>query len=203
MRRIVLEKVCKAYAGKAVLRDVSLTLEEGKPVCLMGPSGAGKTTLTRILLGLEKSDSGTVTLPEPCRFAAVFQEDRLLEGLSAEGNLRFILGRAYERERSQAMLDALALSDAGSKSAGEYSGGMKRRLSLSRALLAPSDALVLDEPFAGLDRDTRRLCLEAVRTHASGKLLLLVTHEPSDADALGASVYTLAGSGLPSRDETE
>lgn len=189
--RIVGEHLWKSYGGAAVLRDVSLAVTQEEPVCLMGPSGVGKTTLLRLLMGLERPDRGRVTAPEGMRWAAVFQEDRLLEQRSALGNLRFALGPALDAERAAQLLEELGLGDAGDKPARDYSGGMRRRLALARALLSPADALALDEPFAGLDGDTRLRCLAAVRRLTAGRPVVLASHDAGDAGALGARVVTL------------
>jgi len=119
----------------------------------------------------------------------VFQEDRLLEHLSAEGNLRFVLGRVYDPAAARALLDRLGLPDTGAQPVREFSGGMKRRLALARALLAPFDALALDEPFTGLDRENRDLALACIRETAGDRPVLLVTHDA--ADAAGSPVVTL------------
>lgn len=146
MKTLTGEHLWKSYGGAEVLRDVSLTVTEAEPVCLMAPSGSGKTTLLRILMGLERADRGRVTAPEGLRWAAVFQEDRLLEQLDAMGNLRFALGPALDVEKAAALLTELGLGDVGDKPARDYSGGMKRRLALVRALLAPADALPWTSP---------------------------------------------------------
>ena len=174
--KIHIENLCKSYGGSPVLKNVSFTAGPGV-TCIMAPSGSGKTTLLRILLGLERPDSGTVGLPEKCRWSAVFQEDRLLEGLDAMGNLRFVLGSALDEAAALALLAELGLEDAVGKPAREFSGGMKRRLALARALLAPFDVLALDEPFTGLDQDNRERAWQCVREHAAGKPVLLVSHE--------------------------
>lgn len=177
--------LCKSYGGETVLRDVSFTAGPGV-TCLMAPSGAGKTTLLRILLGLETADSGTMRIPADCRWAAVFQEDRLLEQLDAADNLRFALGAAYDETAARALLAELGLGEVGDKRVRDWSGGMKRRLALARALLAPSDALALDEPFTGLDADNRAAAQRCVARAAREKIVLLVSHED---DALtGAEV---------------
>lgn len=191
MKQIAAEHLWKSYGGVEVLRDVSLTAAEGEPVCLMAPSGTGKTTLLRLLMGLERPDRGRVVTPPGLRWAAVFQEDRLLEHLDAMGNLRFALGPGLERERAAALLEELWLGDVGDKAVRDYSGGMKRRLALARALLAPADALALDEPFAGLDGESRDRCLGAIRRLTAGRILLLASHDGADAPALGARVETL------------
>ena len=181
------EHVSKSYDGVAVLRDVSFSASCGV-TCVMAPSGTGKTTLLRILLGLEQPDKGSVTR---CRWSAVFQEDRLLEHLNAMENLRFVLGNALDEAAARALLERLHLADTGEKKVRDFSGGMKRRLALSRALLSPSDALALDEPFTGLDEENRRRCLDCIQEAAREKPVLLVTHDPADAEALGATVIRL------------
>ena len=148
------KNLCKAYGDRPVLENVSFTVGVGV-TALWGPSGVGKTTLLRILLGLEKPDSGEL-MGTAVRWSAVFQEDRLLEGLDALGNLRFALGTDYEEAKAAAMLTALGLTWETGKPVREWSGGMKRRLALARALLAVSDAVALDEPFTGLDEENRR-----------------------------------------------
>lgn len=189
---IVAKHLRKRYGGTEVLRDVSFTLRPGIH-CLMGPSGQGKTTLLRILLGLEAADSGEILGAEHCRWAAVFQEGRLLEGLSARENLRFALGPNWQEREAEALLTALGLDLGEKKPVRAWSGGMKRRLALARALLAESDALALDEPFTGLDRESRERAIRAIQHHTAGKPVLLVTHDESDAAALGAEVLTLDG----------
>ena len=92
---IAVKHLCKSFGGRTVLRDLTFTAGPGI-TAVMAPSGTGKTTLLRILLGLERPDSGTVEGLAGKRLTAVFQEDRLLEHLSAEGNLRFVLGRVYD-----------------------------------------------------------------------------------------------------------
>lgn len=188
---IRVRNLCKSYNGRPVLRDVTFTAGPGV-TCVMAPSGCGKTTLLRILLGLETADGGTVEGTD-CRWAAVFQEDRLLEHLDAAENLRFVLGRDYDGSRVSALLAELGLGDVGAKPVREYSGGMRRRLALARALLAESEALALDEPFAGLDGETRRQAREVLRRRAGARTVLLVTHDPEDAAGLGAETVRLSG----------
>lgn len=186
-----LRNICKAYNGRPVLENVSFTADTGI-TALWAPSGAGKTTLLRILLGLERPDSGTL-IGTDVRWAAVFQEDRLLEGLDAVGNLRFALGADYDAASAAAMLAALGLDDLGGKPVRTYSGGMKRRLALARALLASSDAVALDEPFTGLDGENRQRAVAAIRRVAETKPVLLVTHDRADLDALDAVAVSLSG----------
>ena len=185
---IAVRNLCKSFGEQTVLRDLSFTSGPGI-TCVMAPSGSGKTTLLRILLGLERPDSGTVEGLAGKRLSAVFQEDRLLEHLSAGGNLRFVLGRDYDGEAARAMLVRLGLPDTGAQPVREFSGGMKRRLALARALLVPFDALLLDEPFTGLDRENRERARAAILEAAGERPVLLVTHDPADAG--GAPVVAL------------
>ena len=184
------ENLTKRYGGRTVLDGVSFALQEGV-TCLMAPSGAGKTTLLRLLLGLEKADGGQITGLAGRRISAVFQEDRLLPGLDAEGNLRFVLGADCDEGRAAELLGELGLGDAGGKTVRDYSGGMRRRLSLARALLFPCDILLLDEPFTGLDPENRARASERVRRSGAGRIVFVVTHEASDAEALGADILRL------------
>ena len=169
-----IENLCKAFDGRPVLEHVTFTAGTGV-TCVMAPSGAGKTTLLRILLGLERPDSGNFT--GNVRWAAVFQEDRLLEHLDAMGNLRFVLGAALDETAAGALLTELGLGDTAGKPVREFSGGMKRRLALARALLAPFDLLALDEPFTGLDGDNRDRAWRCVLDRTAGRTVLLVSHE--------------------------
>ena len=186
---IAVKHLCKSFGGRTVLRDLTFTAGPGI-TAVMAPSGTGKTTLLRILLGLERPDSGTVEGLAGKRLTAVFQEDRLLEHLSAEGNLRFVLGRVYDPAAARALLDRLGLPDTGAQPVREFSGGMKRRLALARALLAPFDALALDEPFTGVDGPRAARLMEAVR--ALEVPVLLSAHE-GDTLALADQIFFFQG----------
>lgn len=178
MTEIRVQNLCKTYGDHVVLHNLSFTASVGV-TRILGRSGAGKTTLLRILLGLDQPDSGSL-FGTNCRWAAVFQEDRLLGHLDAEDNLRFALGSAYNAAAAKTLLGELGLADVGSKPICEYSGGMKRRLALARALLAPSDALILDEPFTGLDEENRSIALRCILHAAQTKPVLLASHEALD-----------------------
>ena len=184
-----LRNISKSYHGRPVLQNVSFTIEPGV-TALWAPSGAGKTTLLRILLGLERPDSGEL-LGTGVRWSAVFQEDRLLDGLDAMGNLRFALGSGWDEAAARRLLAELGLSDAEDRPVREWSGGMKRRLALARALLADAEAIALDEPFAGLDTENRRRGAECIARRAETTPVLLVTHDRADLEALNARIIEL------------
>ena len=186
--QIIVRDLTKSYGDSLVLDHVSLNLESGCPCCLMAPSGSGKTTLFRILMGLETADSGTIEGLEGRSFSAVFQEDRLLEGYTALQNIRFVTGRGYPAHELTAIIKHLLPEDSLKKPVSEFSGGMKRRLSLLRALLVPFDLLILDEPFNGLDSENRKKAAALVRNRAQDKILLFAAHTKEDAALLGAEI---------------
>lgn len=188
---IIIDKLCKFYGGNAVIRDFRLTLKPGRTYCLMAPSGAGKTTLFRILLGLESPDSGTIHGLSDHRISAVFQEDRLLEGYTALQNLRLVTGRQYTNTELANILLTLFPEDALKKPICEFSGGMKRRTAILRALLAPSSFLIMDEPFTGLDYETRLKTIGLIKEYTKRKIFLVSTHLEEDVSLLEARLIHL------------
>jgi NitT/TauT family transport system ATP-binding protein len=188
---VVIENLVKKYGDIPVLSGLNLTLKPGV-TCLMAPSGAGKTTLIRILLGLEKQGGGTITGLEHARLSAVFQDDRLLLHWDALDNLRFALGKLSNEKSALDILEELGLSDWKGKPVQSFSGGMKRRLALARAVSVPFDFLALDEPFTGLDDDNRLRAAHALKRRILGKTVLLVSHDAGDAEVLGAKVVGLS-----------
>lgn len=182
MSDLILEHIEKRFGDKIVLRDLSARFPAGACTAIMGPSGCGKTTLLRIILGLERPDGGRV-LGRRFPMSAVFQENRLFEDFSALSNLAAVSPKA-SREEMARHLTALGLGDSLSAPARTLSGGMKRRVAIARAVLAPGEILVLDEPFTGLDRETKGVVLDYLKTHTKGRTLLLVTHDPAEREAL-------------------
>ena len=186
MKNIVtLNSIKKSYDAHTVLDGVSHVIDEN--TAIMGASGNGKTTLVRIVMGLERADSGEVSFTQRPRFSVVFQEDRLFEGFGAVENITAIIGRSRENENRATELFCELLIDSSelSKPVRDFSEGMKRRVAVARALLADSNILVLDEPFKGLDEDTRDRTAAVIRKYAEGKLILLVTHDTHEAELLG------------------
>lgn len=187
-----IQNLSKSYEGERVLENVNLTFLENRAYCLMAPSGAGKTTLFRILLGLEQPDSGEICGLSGLRRAAVFQEDRLLEGFTALENIRFVTGRRYTNPFLEKEIRRLLPEEALKKPVCEFSGGMRRRTAILRALLAPSDLILMDEPFTGLDRETKLLAAELIKEYSEGKLLLFSTHQEEDAALLDAEILRVS-----------
>ena len=189
---ISIKNLSKSFDGKPVLTGFSCELPEKGVIALMGRSGIGKSTLINLLLGLRKPDSGEIILPAGMRFSAVFQEDRLLPHLSARENLLLTTGRG--QTDIDAALTALSLNPEEKSPVRTYSGGMQRRVSLARGVLFPADALLMDEPFRGLDAETRAQAIEFVRREWKDRLIILVTHDPEEARLMGAEkIITIGG----------
>ena len=190
MSDIILRSISKAYNGLAVFDNFSAVFPNGSITAVMGPSGCGKTTLVNILLGLTACDSGEISgIPE--KLSAVFQEDRLCEVFSPPANIRLVTGKSRSDAEIARCLSALGLQDALNRPVSQLSGGMKRRVSLARALLAEYDLLVLDEPFKGLDADTRGMVMAYVKDQAAGKTVILVTHDEHEAASLSQNIIRL------------
>ena len=167
---IVITDLCKSFGNTPVLQRFTWTVD--RPMVLMGRSGCGKTTLLRILLGLESADSGTVTGVETP--AAVFQEDRLCPQLTAAANLT-LTGHGLTPQDAELALPAARLS-----------GGQKRRAALLRALLCrDAKMLLLDEPFTGMDAELVEDAVAATKRLAGERPTILVTHDRTAADLLG------------------
>ena len=196
---IRLERVSKSFGEKRVLADFSLDLPDSGAVCLFGPSGCGKTTLLRLICGLEEPDGGRIDVPKGTRFSVHFQEDRLLPWCTVRENLAL----AMPEERVDGWLRAIGLPDVGKQYPDELSGGMRRRVALARALGHDSDVLILDEPLRELDAPTADRMLSLIREHQRGRLLLLVTHDRAQAEALGCRMIEMPGGGGAYADASE
>ena len=182
---ILVKNIEKSFGQQTVLKDLSYTFPAGKTTCIMGESGCGKTTLLRIMMGLEKPDEGSVSGIQKGRVAVVFQEDRLCENLSAAANLRLVRKHLPQEEIEEAFRE-VRLEDAWKKPVRELSGGMKRRVAILRALLAEADCIIMDEPLKGLDEETKEQTIRYIRSRTDGKTLIVVTHEEKEAEMLGA-----------------
>ena len=187
---LTIEHLTKQFGEKTLFQDLCLTVDG--PAVLWAPSGWGKTTLLRILMGLDTPTAGRVR--GVGRAAAVFQEDRLCPQLTALQNVTLVLPGSEKQYKEQIEADfqqlgmdtaALALP------AARLSGGQKRRTALLRALWAPSDTLLLDEPFTGMDPDTLAAAAALLRTRCGTKPVLLATHDREAIRLLGWPVIEL------------
>lgn len=180
-----IKNVSKSYGAEQVLENVSFEINEGDAVVISGPSGRGKTTLLRLMMGLEKPDSGEI-IGTPEKIAAVFQEDRLPPEFTALKCVRMTSPKSASKAEIENRLTELGLGEHINKPVSELSGGMKRRVAICRAVLGSSDAVYMDEPFTGLDYDTKVRVIEYVKKYCTGKTLVVVSHSSEDAELLGA-----------------
>ena len=186
---IIIKDLYKSYGENKVLESLDAVIEKGRISCLMGPSGEGKTTLLNILMGLENADSGVIeNLPH--NKSAVFQEDRLCESFSAFTNVKIVSDRLAD-QTIIAHLKQVGLGEAVNQKVSTLSGGQKRRVALVRAILAEKDVLFLDEPFIGLDQDTKKLVTDYLLNNTAYTTVIMVTHDVDEAESLGAKVLNL------------
>lgn len=186
---VVAVNIRKAFGDNVVLDGFSHNFPDGSLTAVVGQSGCGKSTLLSVLMGILPADSGSVSCPD--RKSAVFQEDRLCENLTASANIRLVTGRKYSRAEIGAELAAIGLDGCGSKAVRELSGGMKRRVALLRALLAEYEVLFLDEPFKGLDEQTKRSVMEYCKEKTRGRTVIFVTHDRNECEFLADEIIQL------------
>ena len=205
-------KLSVAGVGKdfliPVIDSVSFDVDTGDFVCLLGPNGCGKTTLLRIIGGIEPATRGSVLLDgKPVvadqwherKVGVVFQEDRLLPWLSLHDNVALVLkplgvDAAERRARSARYLEVVGLRGFEDYYPGRVSGGMRQRAAIARALAIEPDVLLMDEPFGALDAQNRRIMQNEVRRiwQATGRTILFVTHSIEEAAAIGTTLVMLS-----------
>ena len=187
MMDIAVKNVYKAYGDKKVLNDISVAFPVGRCTCIMAESGKGKTTLLRLIMGLEAPDSGSITgVPE--RLSVVFQEDRLCEDFSIAANIRMVLNKDTDRSDDdiRKLLSELSLDEDIETPVSKLSGGMKRRVAIARAIAYDSDWLILDEPFKGLDETTRDKAIDTITQKR--KSVIMVSHNLAEAERMNATI---------------
>jgi len=176
---IALDNLHKSYGELHVIRGVTHRFPERGVVAITGKSGSGKTTLLHMILGLIPPDSGEIT--GVSQMGAVFQEDRLIGSLSVAANLKLI-------ERDERLIDRhlreVGLYEFRGEPIFALSGGMKRRLAIARAVMYPCESMAMDEPFKGLDADTRAEVISYVLNACPERLILFVSHEPEELERM-------------------
>ncbi|TLS36113.1 ABC transporter ATP-binding protein [Pseudalkalibacillus caeni] len=193
---ITVNNVTKNFGKHNVLNDISLGIQNAEIFGLLGPSGAGKTTLVKIIAGIDTATTGNVSvlgtempnLEIMKRIGYMAQSDALYEELTAKENLEFFgriygLKRTQRRQRIAEVMDIVGLTEDLNKKVNKYSGGMKRRLSLAAALLHRPELLILDEPTVGIDPVLRKSIWQELETlREQGTTILVTTHVMDEAD---------------------
>ena len=178
-----------AYGEKQIFGGFSLEIPDGARSCIFGGSGCGKTTLLRLITGLEEPADGSIETGG-VRFSAVFQEDRLCEEFSAVSNVRLVAHKSFSKADAENLLSLLGIDDF-KKKVHDFSGGMKRRVAIARAIAADCDVILLDEAFKGLDADTRKNVIDVFRRYTEGKTIIAVTHDYEEAVLMNAGIVKL------------
>ena len=184
---IQFKDITKIYDGKKVLDRINLSIDtesDSRDVLLKGPSGIGKTTLLRIMAGIENSDSGSIEITmgeaagggKKLRIGMVFQENRLLEQFSAVENVTCV-DSMISRTRAVEELKKVLEEEALDKPVRELSGGMQRRVAIVRAMLPASDLLIMDEPLTGLDPETRDRVIRYIMENKGRIPLIMASHD--------------------------
>lgn len=171
-----------SFGDVPLFESFSFEIKDGI-YALMGKSGSGKTTLIRILAGLEKPLNGSITIDKPVSVS--FQENRLFPWYTALKNVEIV----SDKSTATKILTELMLEDSLNKYPSELSGGMKRRVSLARALSANSKTILLDEPFAGLDDETAENTMNVIKKYSKGKVVLISTHNNNIAKKLNSIIF--------------
>ena len=180
---ILMEKINKSYGDKEVLRDFTTKFEEGTVTFITGESGIGKTSIIRILMGLEGYQSGSISGLEGKEISVVFQDDCLCDKLSLDKNLSMVIdGQQGKEQDLDRLLGIFGLEGYRHKRVAELSGGMKRRLAILRAILYPHNLMIMDEPFKGLDEENKKLVMGQVGKSLVGKTAIIVTHDKTEID---------------------
>lgn len=194
---LVLDDVRFSYTDKLVLDGLSLHLSTDERICLMAPTGTGKTTLISLLTAQHEPQAGSVSSPD--RMGVVLQQSTLIGSLSALQNVLITCGNSdrAKKERSsdtswiERELDALLPEDSIHKPAADLSGGTRRLTEIARALLGSGEAIILDEPFTGLDANAHERACAFILKHLNGRPLLFTTHHAEDATHLNARIIEL------------
>lgn len=190
LKKIELVNCTVAYNDEIILDSFNVRFDNGKVYGITGQSGIGKTTLLKVISGLEKPVAGECHSDTQVK-AVVFQENRLFEEYTALDNVFATGNCCMQPEAVQEALEKLLPKDSLSKPLKEYSGGMKRRVEVARAMLSDCDVVLLDEPFNGLDEDTKGKTITFINEYKQDRTILFTTHCSADIEKVKAEEYKL------------
>lgn len=192
-----IQKLCKSYDNLNVFQDFNMEILENHITCILGPSGCGKTTLLNMISGVLKEDDGIFLGFDNKVTSYLFQEPRLLDWKSVWGNIEFILKDIYQKEERERIIskyiEMVGLDEFKDYYPHKLSGGMMQRVAIARAFAYPSDILLMDEPFKGLDIKIKESLINAFVKlwNDDPRTVIFVTHDIEEAVLLGDIVYVL------------
>ena len=187
---LYLTGISKSFGDKQVLCDLSLKVDDGASLALLGPSGSGKSTLLYIMAGLLPPDAGEM-VNDFARVGYVFQDDRLLPWLNVRDNITAVTG--CTPAEAEMWLDAMELTGEAVNYPDSLSGGMRQRVNIARALAFDPDLLLLDEPFKGLDRALRTRVMKRIAAWRGERAMVLVTHDSTECDEMMCETELIFG----------
>ena len=182
-----------------VLKELNLSIKKNKITVILGRSGCGKTTLLRLIAGLEGVSLGEIKFKEPAKIGFVFQEPRLMPFLNVYENIVFALKKhEMDEVKINRLISMIGLSDFKFAAVSQLSGGMSSRVSLARVLAYEANLILMDEPFAALDAFTRASMQAEVLKLQAGKTIIFITHNVDEALYLADEIILLEKGGMKS-----
>ncbi|MDO4874905.1 MAG: ATP-binding cassette domain-containing protein [Campylobacter sp.] len=182
-----------------VLKELNLSIKKDKITVILGRSGCGKTTLLRLIAGLESVSLGEINFKEQAKIGFVFQEPRLMPFLNVYENIVFALKKhEIEAAKIDSLISMIGLSDFKFAAVSQLSGGMSSRVSLARVLAYEANLILMDEPFAALDAFTRASMQAEILKLQAGKTIIFVTHNVDEALYLADEIILLEKGGIKS-----
>ncbi len=184
--KIQLNNLCKAYGDKVIFENYTRTINFDGILIIQGKSGLGKTTLMRLIAGLEKADKGEI-IKSAEKISFMFQEDRLIPFVTVLKNLASVC----DEEKALKYLRLMGLESEKDNSPTALSGGMRRRVALARALCFDSELVILDEPFKGLDKKLKNEICKIIKEESKKRDFIIISHDSEDAEMLNAGMIEL------------